>query len=125
MMKKIGLMLALASMAVGSMAAEVGGVIDGGAYDAALDHVQQAAIPLEKGLVKDEVQRREHAPVKSVDLVSPGVARVVYVGGTANVRFGFDDPMMNCPRMQERECANKAQNNPLGFKVLAYDSRHN
>lgn len=121
-MNKLVLILALVSVATGATAADVGGVIDGGAYDAALSQVQQASVSVQKRLVKDEVQRREHASVDSVDLLSPGVARAAFAGGEADVHFGFDDPMMNCPRMQERECAKRAQDNPLGFKVLAYAS---
>ncbi|WP_176042764.1 hypothetical protein [Burkholderia stabilis] len=121
-MKKFVLMLALASAVTGTTAADVGGVIDGGAYDAALSQAQQASVTLQKRLVKDEVQRREHAPVESVDVVSPGVARAAFSGGVADVRFGFDDPIMTCPRMQERACEKKARDNPMGFKVLAYTS---
>jgi hypothetical protein len=47
-MKKIALMLAFASATTGTIAADVGGIIDGTAYDAALSQVQQASIPLEK-----------------------------------------------------------------------------
>lgn len=107
-----------------AFAADVGGVVDRTAYDAALAQNQQAAVPIEKRLVKEEVVKREHAKVERVDIVSPGLASAVFAGGVATVRFGFKSPM-DCPVSDDRQCEKKFEANPLGFEVLSYKSHRN
>ncbi|MDO5947187.1 hypothetical protein [Burkholderia cepacia] len=104
-----------------AFAADVGGVVDRTAYDAALDQNQHVAVPIVKRLVKEEVVKREHAKVERVDIVSPGIARAVFAGGIATVRFGFKSPM-DCPVSDNRQCEKKFEANPFGFEVLSYKS---
>lgn len=77
---------------------------------------------LNKSLVINEVEKREHVNVISVQIVKPGLAEAVFERGTATVHFGFNDPIANCPLGKERECEKIAHNNPLGFKILSYES---
>lgn len=81
----------------------------------------EAVMNLERWLVASEVRKREHAQVTTLQILDPGMAKANFVGGSAVVRFGFQQPM-SCPTGKDHECEQHFLDNPTGFKVLSYES---
>lgn len=82
----------------------------------------EQGITISRYLISKEVEKREGVRVTGVDVTEPGVATARFVDGTATVRFGFIDPIRNCPIDSTRNCEKEAFDNPIGFKVTSYKS---
>lgn len=85
--------------------------------------------PLDEALarwhVAREVERREHAPILSSRIPKPGYAEVRFKGGEATLRFSFVDPRQSeCPDDRDIACIQRLKENPTGFEVISYVSRH-
>lgn len=78
-----------------------------------------------KHMVAHEVEDRERTKVQSVTLVSPGVAHAVFTGGSVDMHYDTNTPECAAYVSDEKyeTCLKSVMNNPLGFRVLSYQSK--
>ena len=87
-----------------------------------LDSPQPNHDVFDRYMVAKEVARRENTKLtpSNVEIVQPGVAHAHFKGGTATVRFGYEN--LYCSLNEALlDCESRINRNPSGFVVTGYE----